>query len=103
MLGFVFSNRCPYVYGQTTLSTIRQNESQIAQKKVDGTFGAVNTIAVMIPAGDYEREGRLLRDLEAILDQGKVHGGGKVQNIPEVQTALVGKAVLGGDRQGLFQ
>ena len=62
--GFVFSGRCPYVYGQTTLTTMRQNESQIAQQKVDGTFGAVNTIAVMVPAGDYEREGRLLRDLE---------------------------------------
>jgi len=64
--GFIFSNRCPYVYGQTTLTTIRQNESQIAQQKVDGTFGAVNTIAVMVPAGDYEREGRLLRDLEGM-------------------------------------
>nr|WP_326165495.1 MMPL family transporter [uncultured Oscillibacter sp.] len=62
--GFVFSGRCPYVYGQTTLTTMRQNESQIAQQKVDGTFGAVNTIAVMVSAGDYEREGRLLRDLE---------------------------------------
>ncbi|MCI8689845.1 MAG: MMPL family transporter, partial [Oscillibacter sp.] len=74
VLGFVFSNRCPYVYGQTTLSTIRQNESQIAQKKVDGTFGAVNTIAVMIPAGDYEREGRLLRDLEAMPEVDTVLG-----------------------------
>ncbi len=66
VLGFVFSNRCPYVYGQTTLSTLRQNESQIAQKKVDGTFGSVNTIAIMVPAGDYEQEGRLLRELEAM-------------------------------------
>ena len=64
--GFLFSNRCPYVYGQTTLTTMRRNESQIAQQKVDGTFGAVNTIAVMVPAGDYEKEGRLLRDLESM-------------------------------------
>nr|WP_325218747.1 MMPL family transporter [uncultured Oscillibacter sp.] len=72
--GFIFSNKCPYVYGQTTLTTMRQNESQIAQQKVDGTFGGVNTIAVMVPAGDYEREGRLLRDLEAMPEIGTVLG-----------------------------
>ena len=72
--GFFFSNKCPYVYGQTTLTTLRQNESQIAQQKVDGTFGGVNTVAVMVPAGDYEREGRLLRDLEAMPEVGSVLG-----------------------------
>jgi len=72
--GFIFSNKCPYVYGQTTLTTLRQNESQIAQQKVDGTFGSVNTIAIMVPAGDYEREGRLLRDLEAMPEVDTVLG-----------------------------
>ena len=71
--GFFFSNRCPYVYGQTTLSTYTKNDSQIAQEKVDGTFGAVNTLAVLVPAGDYEREGRLLAELSAM---------------PEVESAL---------------
>ena len=65
--GCIFSNKCPYVFGQTTLSTFTQNESQIAQQKVDGAFGGVNTIAMMLPAGDYEREGRLLQDLACLL------------------------------------
>jgi predicted RND superfamily exporter protein len=64
--GFIFSNQCPYVYGQTTLTTFTQNESQIAQQKVDGTFGSENTLAVLVPAGDYEKEGKLLRELEAM-------------------------------------
>ena len=63
--GFIFSNQCPYVYGMTTLSTYAQNDTQIAQQKVDGTFGGVNTLAVLVPTGDYETEGRLLRELEA--------------------------------------
>ena len=71
--GFLFSNRCPYVYGQTTLSTIRKSDAQIAQQKVDGTFGSVNVLAVLVPAGDYEQEGRLARRLE---------------ELPEVDTAL---------------
>ena len=47
--GFLFSARCPYVYGQTTLTTFSQNESQLAQQKVDGTFGGINTIAMWMP------------------------------------------------------
>ncbi|RKJ80136.1 RND transporter [Butyricicoccus sp. 1XD8-22] len=62
--GFYFSNRCPYVYGESTLSTAKQNEVQIAEKKVDSTFGQTNIMALLVPAGDYEKEGRLLRELE---------------------------------------
>ena len=64
--GFVFSNRCPYAYGQTGLSTFTKNDSQIAQEKVNGTFGAQNTLAMLVEAGDYDREERLLRDLAAM-------------------------------------
>ena len=63
---FVFSNRCPYVYGSNTLTTIHQNENQIARQKVEGLFGRENQLAVMVPAGDYEREGRLTRALERL-------------------------------------
>ncbi len=62
--GFYFSNRCPYVYGESTLSAAKQNEGQIAEKKVNSTFGQTNIMALMVPAGDYEKEGRLLRELE---------------------------------------
>ena len=73
VVGFIFSNRCPYAYGQSGLTTIARNESQIAEEKVNGTFGSANTLAMLVPAGDYEREGRLLRELQAM---------------PEVETAL---------------
>lgn len=63
--GFHFSNCCPYVYGESTLSTARQNEVQIAEKKVNTTFGTNNVMALLVPAGDYEKEGRLLRELDA--------------------------------------
>jgi predicted RND superfamily exporter protein len=62
--GFVLANRCPYVFGQTTLTTFTQNDSQIAQQKVDGTFGGVNQLAVLVPVGDYDLENQLLRELE---------------------------------------
>ena len=72
--GFIFANRCPYAYGQTDLTTIRKNDSQIAQAKVNGAFGRVNTLAVLVPEGDYEREGQLLRELERMPETDTVLG-----------------------------
>lgn len=62
---FWFSNQCPYVYGYTQLDTVKQSESQIASKKVTDTFGSSNIMAILVPQGDYEKEGRLLKELSA--------------------------------------
>ena len=64
LLGFFLSNRCPYVYGYSTLHTFRQNEEQIAAEKIDQTFGSQNAMALLVPNGDYEKEKALLHDLE---------------------------------------
>lgn len=72
--GFIFANRCPYAYGQTGLTTIRKNDAQIAQEKVNGAFGSVNTLAVLVPQGDYDKEGRLLRELDAMEETDTVLG-----------------------------
>ena len=63
---FFFSNQCPYVYGSSTLTTYTKNDSQIAQEKVDETFGSTNMLALLVPTGDYEAEGRLARALESM-------------------------------------
>ena len=63
---FVFSNRCPYVYGYSTLDTVKQNESKIADKMVASTFGTDNLVAMLVPSGDYEKEARLLKAIAAL-------------------------------------
>lgn len=77
--GFFLSNQCPYAYSQDGLSTFAKNDSQIAQEKVNGTFGAQNTLAMLVKAGDYEKEGRLLRDLEAMPEVESVLGLANVE------------------------
>ncbi len=72
--GFIFANRCPYAYGQTDLTTIRKNDAQIAQQRVNDAFGRVNTLAVLVPQGDYEKEGKLLRELERMDETDTVLG-----------------------------
>ncbi|MCI8910204.1 MAG: MMPL family transporter [Oscillibacter sp.] len=64
--GFFFSNRCPYVYGYSTLETFRKNENQIADAAVNGTFGGQNLMALLVPEGDYPREKALLAELSAM-------------------------------------
>ena len=64
--GFFFSNKCPYVYGESTLHTFRQNDQQIAEETINSPFGSTNLMAMLVPTGDYEREQALLRDLSGM-------------------------------------
>lgn len=63
---FILSNNCNYVYGYSTLSTITKNSSQIAEEKIDSTFKTDNLVVIMVPAGDYNKEQRLLNRLEGL-------------------------------------
>ena len=60
---FLLSSRCPYVFGYSTLTTFKQNDSQIAEKKINDTFGSTNIMALLVPVGDYGREKALLNEL----------------------------------------
>ena len=77
--GFICSNLCPYAFGMTDLSTTRKNESQIALERVNENFGKVNTLAVLVPVGDYEKEGQLLRELDRMKETDTVLGLANVE------------------------
>ena len=62
--GFLLSNQCPYVYGYSQIETARQNETQIAERRVNETFGTQNVMALIVPKGDYASEKALLDRLE---------------------------------------
>lgn len=62
----ILANHCPYVFGYSTLDTLKQNEYKLSEKKINSTFGERNQIALILPYKDYETETRLLRDLEQL-------------------------------------
>lgn len=62
---FIFCNRCPYVYGYSTLDTIKQNDQKTADKFINSTFGTENYMALIVPNGNYEKEAALLKELES--------------------------------------
>ena len=60
----VFANLCPYCYTYTDLVTAKQNERQISYQKIKNEFGTSNMVAIIVPSGDYESEGKILEELD---------------------------------------
>ena len=62
---FRLSNDCPYAYGYSVLTTPKLNETQIAENMIKDNFSSSNMVALVVPKGDYEKEGALLKELES--------------------------------------
>ncbi len=60
---FFIQNKCPYVFGYSTLDTPLKNRVQIADTMISENFGDENLIAFVVPAGDYDSEKKLLDKL----------------------------------------
>lgn len=63
-VAFPLSQKCPYAYGESSLETPVLNETQIAENMIHDNFTSTNMLALMVPAGDYEKEEAILSELE---------------------------------------
>lgn len=63
--GWRISSDCPYVFGYSTITPPLENSVQKAEKLEESNFGSSNMVALIIPAGNYDNEKKLLSDLEA--------------------------------------
>ena len=70
---YIVSSKCPYVYGYSMLETPVKSDAMIVDEMIEESFGASNMVALIVPAGNYEKEKALLHDLE---------------NCPEVDSTL---------------
>lgn len=62
---YMVSKNCPYVFGYSTVTPPLQNSVQKAEEMQEDNFGDSNMVALIVPAGDYEKEKALLQDLDA--------------------------------------
>ena len=69
-----FSNKVNYVFSQYSVSSIRQNEEQLAKQRIEELFGRTNQMALLVPAGDDDKELALLREIEELAPVEKVTG-----------------------------
>ena len=56
----ILSARCDYVFDANDTDFDNKPDWRIADEKVADTFGSKNTIAVLVPRGDYEKEQHIL-------------------------------------------
>lgn len=62
----ILSGRANYVYDQYSVDSIRHNDTQLAERHIKETFGKYNQMAIIIPAGDFESEAKLVEDIEQL-------------------------------------
>lgn len=65
VVAYLVSSKCPYVYGYSKIDTPIQSDSQLVDEMIDESFGASNMVALTVPAGSYDKEAKLIADLEA--------------------------------------
>ena len=64
--GAILSSKCEYVFDTNDADFDNKPDWRIADEKVTDTFGQKNTIAVLVPRGDYEKEKTVLQQVEAL-------------------------------------
>lgn len=65
VVAYLISSKCPYVYGYSKIDTPIQSDSQLVDEMMDESFGTSNMVALTVPAGSYDKEAKLIADLEA--------------------------------------
>ncbi|MGO5115805.1 efflux RND transporter permease subunit [Candidatus Avoscillospira sp. LCP25S3_F1] len=66
VVGAILSGRCDYVFDANDTDFDNKPAWRIADEKVTEAFGQKNTIAMLVPRGDYDKEGAILRHVEAL-------------------------------------
>lgn len=65
VVAYLISSKCPYVYGYSKIDTPIQSDSKLVDEMIDESFGTSNMVALTVPAGNYDKEAKLIADLEA--------------------------------------
>lgn len=65
VVAYFIQSHCPYVYGYTMLETPVQSNAMLVDELIDESFGTDNFVALIVPAGNYEKERKLLREIDA--------------------------------------
>ncbi|MGN0564169.1 MAG: MMPL family transporter [Candidatus Heritagella sp.] len=76
---FRLSSGCPYAYGYSLLDTPKLNDAQIAENRIEDTFGSDNYVALVVPGGDYDAERKLLETLDTFPEVNNTMGLSNVE------------------------
>ncbi len=60
-----FSNHCPYIYDVESAKAEKMNEYMGSKTRISETFDVPNTLAVVLPKGDYQAEAKVIEMLRS--------------------------------------
>ena len=60
-----FSARCPYIYDVESAKADKMNEYMTSKTRISETFDVPNTLAVVLPEGDYQAEAKVIEMLKS--------------------------------------
>ena len=72
--GIFLSGKCDYCFSENVIDTNNPPEQRIALDRISDTFGNQNTIALLVPKGDYEKEGKILAEISKLPEIDKAKG-----------------------------
>lgn len=87
----VLSGRCPYIYDVNSIESSKKNEFLASKERIQETFEVTNTMAIVVPKGDYEKEGKILKRLEAMEEVDTALGLANVEVTDDGKYILVDK------------
>lgn len=64
--GCILSSRCEYVYDHGSIEADKMNEYMTSKVRIEKTFEVTNTMAVVVPKGDYQKEAKIIEGLEQV-------------------------------------
>lgn len=62
----IFSSRCNYIYDMNSVESARMNEYLTSKKAISEKFELDNSMAIVIPKGDYDSEAAILSEVEKL-------------------------------------
>ncbi len=60
-----FSSNCPYIYDVESAKAEKMNEYMTSKTRISETFDVPNTLAVVLPEGDYQAEAKVIEMLRS--------------------------------------
>ena len=60
------SVNCTYVYDNSSVESAKMNEYMTAKREISKVFDLDNTLAVVVPKGDYDSEARIMEEVESL-------------------------------------
>ncbi len=72
--GIYLSGQCEYCFSENVIDTGNPPEQRVALDRISETFGNQNLIALVVPRGDYEKEGKILNEIGSLPQINKAQG-----------------------------